>query len=133
VKSSGPAEPPADPRQREEFCAAWTLGSVKYLAESGAASVTYHEAAGPRGLLSGGSIFPVLRVFEALAPFAGGECVPLESTAPLRVLALGVRKQGRSRVVIANVSGEPEQTQGWLARRLAPWAVAVIDGALEGA
>jgi hypothetical protein len=133
VKTAGPAEPPADPRQREAFCAAWTIGSVKYLAESGAASVTYYEAAGPRGLLSGGSQFPVYRVFEAIAPFAGGECIPLESTAPLCVLALALRKEGRSRVILANVSGEPQQTQGWLARRLAPWEVTVIDGALEAA
>ncbi|MBI2481077.1 MAG: hypothetical protein HYV60_21310, partial [Planctomycetia bacterium] len=32
-----------DPRQTSRFAAAWTLGSIKYLAEAGVASTTYYE------------------------------------------------------------------------------------------
>jgi hypothetical protein len=130
-QSARPAEPPADPRQRQPFCAAWTAGSLKYLAEAGAASVTYYEVAGPRGLLEQGVPFPVYALFEALAPFAGGQCVPVESSAPLRVLGFAVRKQGRSRVLLVNLSGRVERTTGWLARELGPWEVAVIDNVRE--
>lgn len=129
-KSAKAKEPPADPRQRSSFCAAWTAGSLKYLAEAGAASVTYYEAVGPRGLMDPAP-FPVYAVFEALAPFAGGQCVPVESNSPLELLALAVRKQGRSRVLIANVSGRVLQTAGWLAREMQPWEFAVVDGVKE--
>ena len=40
-----------DPRQMSLFAAAWTLGSIKYLAESGASSVTYYETTGWRGVM----------------------------------------------------------------------------------
>src|SRR2546421_1852947 len=40
-----------DLRQMSLFGAVWTAGSIKYLAESGAASLTYYETAGWRGLM----------------------------------------------------------------------------------
>ena len=40
-----------DPRQPSLLGAAWTVGSLKYLAEAGAASVTYYETAGWRGVV----------------------------------------------------------------------------------
>ena len=74
-----------DPRQMSAFCAAWTLGSVKALAEAGADSLTYYETAGWRGLFerdSGcampdlfasepGMVFPVFGTFAALREWAG--------------------------------------------------------------
>src|SRR5205823_13641010 len=46
-----PGELPAavDPRQPSLFAAGWTVGSLKYVAESGVASATYFETTGWRG------------------------------------------------------------------------------------
>jgi hypothetical protein len=57
--ASGPELPPApgqlprqvDVRQMSLFGAGWTLASMKYLAESGCASVTYYETTGWRGVM----------------------------------------------------------------------------------
>lgn len=49
--SPGDLPPPVDVRQGSLLGAGWTAGSVKYLAESGAASVTYFETTGWRGII----------------------------------------------------------------------------------
>lgn len=61
--------PPADERQQTFFGAGWTLASIKYLAESGASSITYYETEGDRGLMKAGetfSIFPMMAVFSKI-------------------------------------------------------------------
>lgn len=55
--------PPADPRQKTAFGADWTHRSLAALTQAGAASVTYYETHGPRGLLDGGEDLPVFDVF----------------------------------------------------------------------
>ncbi len=66
-----------DPRQMSLFGAAWTVGSLKYLLESEATSITYYESVGERGLFMGeygsrwpekfnadkGMIFPLFYIF----------------------------------------------------------------------
>ncbi len=46
------ALPESDPRQHTAFTAGWTLSSIRNLALAGAASLTYFETVGPRGILS---------------------------------------------------------------------------------
>ena len=75
--NGAPVEP--DPRQSSPFNAAWTLGSIKYLAESGADSITYYELSGQGGILG----FPVEKVF-AIVKGADG-IVPSQSSDTLRV------------------------------------------------
>ena len=100
-------EPAPDPRQRGPFAAAWTVGALKHLA--GASSATLFEAAGPRGLFEGDALFPVYRV---LADVAGAEAVlPTRSTDPLRVDGLAFRRKGRIRVLLANLTGEPQRVE----------------------
>jgi hypothetical protein len=91
-----------DLRQMSLFGAGWTAGSLKYLCESGAASLTYYETSGWRGVmeLAGGSslperfrslpggVFPLYHVLADVGEFAGGEVIPSESSAPLRVEGL---------------------------------------------
>jgi D-apionolactonase len=77
----------ADPRQGSLFCAAWTLGSIRYLTAAGADSVTYYEALGPCGVLDG-SVFPVFHVFAQLGECRGAAVVPTRSSDPLRAEAL---------------------------------------------
>jgi hypothetical protein len=77
-----------DARQRGTwFAAAWVLGSVKYLAESGVASVTYD--------------YP----HEILAAVADAtHVVPCRSSDPLLVEALAVNGPTGPRVFLANFS-----------------------------
>jgi hypothetical protein len=98
-----PIEAPTDPRHATDFGAAWTVGSLKYLAEAGADAVTYYEAFGPHGLMSDdGQPHPLFRVFEQLAEFAGGEVLAVNDPAPLKYLGFAVRKAGRTRLFLAN-------------------------------
>ncbi|MEX2142004.1 MAG: hypothetical protein WD894_22245 [Pirellulales bacterium] len=133
------AEPPAgtlpesvDPRQMSLFGAVWTLASVKAVAESGAASATYYETVGWLGVMEcdegspaptqfrsiAAGVFPLYHVFAVLSEFRGGELLRCESTQPLTVAALVLRKSGRLRIVIANLTPETQH--------------AIIEGAGNG-
>jgi D-apionolactonase len=112
-----------DRRQPSLFAAAWTLGAIKYLAEGGAASVTLFETVGWRGLMEsadgsprpdlfpsvGGGVFPLYHVLADVGEFAGGEVLPIASTAPLAVIGLHLRRAGREALLIANLT-ESQQT-----------------------
>lgn len=61
---TGRGRPPADPRLSTEFGAEWTRRSLQTLTQAGAASMTYFETHGPRGLMNEGDAYPVLDVFR---------------------------------------------------------------------
>jgi D-apionolactonase len=98
------ASPPADPRQKTAFGAVWTLGSVKYLAESGASALTFYETVGPRGLLEDDTLFPLYTVFAEIAAFTGGSVLPTVSSDPLRVEALTLTDGTRTICLLANMT-----------------------------
>jgi hypothetical protein len=54
-----------------------------------------------------GSVFPLYHVFADWGEFAGGEIVPLTSSAPLEVEGLALRKDGRFRILLANLTSKP--------------------------
>jgi hypothetical protein len=109
-----------DVRQMSLFGAGWTAGSLKYLAESGAWSVTYYETSGWCGVMETeagsplpdrfrslpGSVFPVYHVLADVGEFAHGQIVPTRSTDRLKIEGLAVERDGRRRVVVANLSAE---------------------------
>jgi hypothetical protein len=99
---------PPDARQSSLFCAAWTVGSLKYLAEAAASSVTYYELAGPGGLSQGGQAFPVQQVLAAVMELVGAAVVPMGSSAPLKAIALSLKRAGRRRLLVANLTAEPQ-------------------------
>jgi D-apionolactonase len=119
-QTTAPGELPAavDARQSSLFAAAWTLGSLKYLAESGVASVTYYETTGWRGVMETeqgsplpalfpslpGNVFPLWHVFAEIGEWRNAEVLPTTSSAPLRVVSLALRESGRQRWWLANVS-----------------------------
>jgi hypothetical protein len=121
-----------DPRQMSLFGAAWTLGSVKYLAENNVASITYFETHGWAGLIENeegsskhslfpsipGAVFPLYHVMADVNEFGGGEVIPLPSSEPLRACALALRQGPRKRVLVANLTPELQQV--------------VLDAALVG-
>jgi hypothetical protein len=123
----GPPEPdglpgPVDPRQLSLLGAAWALGSAKYLAESGAASATYFETTGWRGIVEtdAGSpmperfpagpqaAFPMYHVFADLAEWRDGDLVAATSSDPLAAEAVALRLGERLRVLVANVSPDEQ-------------------------
>jgi hypothetical protein len=114
-----PGELPAsvDPRQMSLFGAAWTMGSLKYLAEAGAASLTYYETTGWRGFIehragspapkhfrsSPGMVFPVYHVFADLADFKEAEICGCQSSHPLAAVGLYLRAGHRHKLLVANL------------------------------
>jgi hypothetical protein len=118
--STGELPPQVDPRQMSLFGAGWTLGSVKYLAEAGAASLTYYETTGWRGVIeteSGsplpdrfpslpGMVFPVFHVFADLAEWKGGEVVTLTSSDPDSAIGFALRDGAGLHLLVANLIPE---------------------------
>lgn len=127
-RSARPAEPGelppgVDPRQMTLFGAAWTLGSVSALAHVGLFSATYFETTGWLGVMETeqgsplpdkfpsrpGAVFPVYHVFADLGEFAAGELIPVASSDRLRAAGLAIRKRGKTRLLLASLTDQPQQ------------------------
>lgn len=118
----GELPPPVDVRQLSLFGAGWTLGSIKYLGQSGAHSITYYETTGPRGVMAraegnpssdlfpapAGSVFPLYHVLADVGEFTGGQLLGTESSDPLRVEGLALSDGGSVRVLLANMTRDPQ-------------------------
>jgi hypothetical protein len=97
--------PRADERQMSLFAAAWTAGCFKYLAEGGAVDITFYETTGSRGVMeTGGGVFPLYHVLADIGEFSGGEVLPSQSTRPLVLDGVVLRKDNRVRVLLANMT-----------------------------
>ncbi len=75
AKAESPDELPGrvDPRQREPFAAAWTIGSIRQLALAGTHSATWFETTGWLGVMERAGGSPLPDVF----PSAAGEVFPV--------------------------------------------------------
>ena len=120
-----PGEMPAqvDVRQMSLFGAGWTVGSLKYLSESGVFSVTYYETTGWRGVMETedgsllpekflsypGWVFPMYHVFADVGEFAGAMVVPTTSSDALRLDGIALHKNGTTRILLANLTSESQQ------------------------
>ena len=107
-----------DPRQIEPFAAVWTLGSIKYLADAGVASATYHETVGWAGVMDTndtesrpqqfpsrpGEVFPVYHLLRLIGDFAGGDVYQVDTSDELKAVGLLLSKNGRRRTLIANLT-----------------------------
>jgi hypothetical protein len=133
VGASVQLPPSVDRRQSSLFAAAWTLGSLRYLGLAGTQSVTYYETHGWRGVLdsasrtqdsglrsvgllsshgfpvNGSAVFPLFHVLVDVAEMRGASLVLAESSDPLLVDGLALRDDGRVRVLLANMSAQPQQ------------------------
>jgi len=120
----GQLPPAVDARQMSLFGAGWTVGSLKYLAAAGAASVTYYETTGWRGVMEtatgspaapfrelAGAVFPLYHVLADVGEFAGGAALPGRSSEPLAVEGLALRRADRLRVLLANLTDAPQTAQ----------------------
>lgn len=116
----GPLPTFVDPRQVEPFAAAWTLGSLKYLTDSGADSVTFFETVGWAGVMDiddvskrpeefpsrPGELFPVYHLLRRFAPFKDATVFRVDSSDDLSAVGMALHKPGRLRVLVANLKGE---------------------------
>ena len=89
-------------RQASLLGAAWTVGELSALAGAGAASVTWYETTGWRGIIetTGGSpmpdrfpsvpgqVFPMWHVFADVAQWRDGQLREVTAGDPLRVVGL---------------------------------------------
>jgi hypothetical protein len=114
--AEGELPPQVDVRQMALFGAAWTLASLKYLAEAGPASITYYETTGWRGVMEtaagsplpgkfrslAGGVFPLWHVLAAVSGFRDAQVLVSRSDQPLLVESLVLRAGGRTRVLLAN-------------------------------
>jgi hypothetical protein len=119
----GQLPPQVDPRQMSLFGAGWTLGSVKYLAESQVQAATYYEVVGWKGLMEReagsllpeqfpsqpGSVFPLYHVFADLAELSAAQVLPLRSSDPLLAVGLAVQSGSHTRILIANLTGASQK------------------------
>jgi hypothetical protein len=101
--NGAPVEP--DPRQSSPFNAAWTLGSIKYLAEAGANSITYYELTGKGGILG----FPVEKIFASIKGADG--ILVSQSSDPLRVDAAVFTRGNERQVMLANMTDRGQRAR----------------------
>ena len=131
--ATGPEPAPAqgelpaqvDIRQMSLFGAGWTLGSIKYLSESSASSVTYYETSRWRGVMETangsplpekfrslpGGVFPLYHILADVGEFAGGEVLPSKSSDPLKAEGIVLRKNGKIRTLLANLTPSSQQVR----------------------
>ena len=114
-----------DVRQMSLFGAGWTLGSLKYLCESDVYSLTYYETSGWLGVMETekassisevfrsipGGVFPLYYIFADVGEFKGGGVIPSTTSAPLRVDGIALHKEGRTRILLANLESTPQDVR----------------------
>jgi hypothetical protein len=125
-----------DPRQTGPLAAAWTLGSIKYLADAGAPSATFFETVGWKGVMdvdkpaarpqwfpsAPGEVFPVYQLLHAVGEFAGGVSQQCDTSDSLSVIGLALKnKAGQSCLLVANMTGRKQ----WVEVRGLDSAVAI--------
>ena len=105
-----------DTRQLSLYGAGWTLGSLKYLIESGADALTYFETVGWKGVIMGdqasslpdkfpadsGQVFPLYQVFKWLLEYKDGAVIESRSSDPLVADGLILERNGDIRMLLAN-------------------------------
>src|SRR5262249_21384974 len=115
--------PRVDVRQMSLLGAGWTLGSLKHLAEGGAASTTWYETVGWLGVMESaggcphpalfpsrpGMVFPLYHVLADANEWPGRQVVRVTSNQTLRIEALALRRWAaeETRVLVANLTDEP--------------------------
>jgi len=131
----GTLPPSVDPRQMSLFAAAWTLGSLKYLAGSRVASATYFETVGWRGVVESaegspanvpfpslpGGVFPVYHLLADVGEWADAALLPVATSERLAVDGLALEREGAKRILLANLTNVEQRVtlrhggaSGWL-------------------
>lgn len=124
---AGPDELPSsvDPRQVTQFAAAWTVACIRALCEGGAASATFYETTGWRGLMESeqgsplpdrfpslpGMVFPVYHVFADLASWTSADVLAMTTSNSLVLDGLALRLGGRTHALVANLTATAQRAR----------------------
>lgn len=101
-----------DPRQPSLWAAGWTLGSIKYLAEAGAGSVTYYQTVGHQGVISEeAGRYPVAVLLAEVLAFRGGQVIRTQTNNPLACSTLLLVQGERRRWLLTNHTDQPLPVQ----------------------
>jgi hypothetical protein len=114
-----------DVRQASLFAAGWAACHVGRVARAGFARATYFQTGGWRGLMYGeagarlpaafpsepGAVYPLYHVFADIAELAGAQVLGTRSSVPIAVDGLALRREGRTRVLLANLTAEPRSVR----------------------
>jgi hypothetical protein len=106
-----------DPRQHELFGAAWTVSSLRQLVDAEAASATYFELSGDRGLVRTGADgdeaapVPVYRVLETVLGWRSGNVVRVGQLYGGDLVGLGAEWADRSELLLANLASTARQVE----------------------
>ena len=106
----------ADSRIMSLYGACWTVGSLKYLCESGVKGITFYETVGERGIIQGdydsrwpdrfpaarGMIFPVYFIFRYLAGLRQMKVVKSISSDPLYADCLALTDGRQISLILVN-------------------------------
>jgi D-apionolactonase len=109
-----------DSRLMSLFGACWTAGSLKYLCEAGAESISFYETAGERGIIQGdsdsrwplqfksvkGMIFPVYHVFRFLLANKSLALMKSVSSRPLIADCLALTDGKQARILLVNYTSK---------------------------
>jgi len=107
-----------DVRQRSVFAAAWTLGSIKFLAQAGAQLITYYETVSWKGWMQGeqkpanqdlfaaeaNEIFPIYKVLKKLSGYS--QVAQSVSSHPLTVDGLVVCSEEKIKLFLFNFTAK---------------------------
>ena len=128
-----------DPRQRGLLGAAWALGYFASFAKSGAAAIALGGLAGKFGVLHAkakwkqawydrhGGLYPVFHVLRGLARLKDATLLDVAISAPRDVQALAAKRDGRTELWLANLTGDPVTVA--LPRAFAGARASVLDAA----
>jgi hypothetical protein len=98
----------SDPRQKTILTALWALASLKYIAQSGIAQVTFFQTVGPEGLLDQQGSFPVFDVFSLCGKLKGFRLLETVSSHPAIFDGMVFRKESEQYYVLMNFTGDEQ-------------------------
>ena len=107
-----------DPQQMSVFAASWTLGSLKFLAQTGVDLISYYESVGWKGLIQGkyepdcpvkfqakaNDIFPVYEAMKEITGFS--QVLHSQSSHPLLFDGLVVKSKLETKLFLFSFSSE---------------------------
>jgi len=136
----------SDPRQRGLFGAAWTLGYVASLADTGVDTVCLGAPTGPLGIihrpddatqpyfgaLGRSAVYPAYHVVCGLTRAAGATLVATRSSDNARVRCLAYRAKGATLLWLANMTAE-NQTMSVAHAGTGPFGIVLDETSFERA
>ena len=103
------AEQRADARQKTTFAAAFTLGSIKTLAQADANSITFFQTVGNQGILSStGEKYPVYNLLLEISS-AGNQVIHTHSSQPLEADALLLQNDSTFKLILVNYTSSSKR------------------------